>query len=335
MLTLLNCPVSGRAKPLSYRRADFDPDEFRMSVGDHLEDLRRHLILALVGLVIAFVGCLTVAKPLLLPFIAGPLIRALRDADVSPQLHFTGVADPFMVFLRVSMIGAFVIGGPWVIWQAWRFVAAGLYPKERRAAVRYLPVSFLLFAGGVTFVWYVILPLTLSFFIGFGTTIDLPAGFDESPPVAVADEDVRTVPRLAGDPASPVPLQLWFDETTDRLKLYVDGHVRVVPFGSNNLAAPLITLPDYVSLVLVLLIVFGLSFQMPLVVAGVVRAGIVPASTLREQRKVVYFVLAIAACLITPGDVVTATVGLIVPLILLFELGVWLGERGRVATLEA
>ncbi len=326
--------MSGTVKPLSYRRSDFDPDDFRMSVGDHLEDLRRHLILALVGLVIAFVGCLVVAKGFLLPFIAGPLIQALRDADVSPQLHFTSVSDPFMVFLRVSMIGAFVLGGPWVIYQTWRFVASGLYPKERKAMVRYLPLSMLLFGAGVMFVWYVILPLTLSFFIGFGTTIKLPAGFEDSTPVAVDTADVQTVPRLAGDPADPVPLQLWFDETTDRLKLYVDGQIRVVPFGSNNLAAPMITLPDYVSLVLVLLIVFGLSFQMPLVVAGVVRAGIVPAQTLRDQRKLVYFALVIAACLITPGDVVTATIGLIVPLILLFEAGVWLGERGQTASVD-
>jgi sec-independent protein translocase protein TatC len=319
--------VSVASRKLSYRSDSFHPDDFRMSVGDHLEDLRRHLILGLIGVIVAFVGCLIIAKDVLLPIIAGPLIRALREADVNPQLHFTGVADPFMVFLRISMIGAFVLSGPWVIYQVWRFTASGLYPKERKAATRFLPLAFLLFAGGVTFVWYVILPLTLTFFIGFGTTIKLPDGFDDSPLVVVADEEVVTIPSYNGDPLTPQPLQLWFDTTTQRLKTSVDGHVRVIPFGSNNLAAPLITLPDYVNLVLVLLIVFGLSFQMPLAIAGLIRLRIVEPELLRSQRRLVYFILTIAAAVITPGDIVVATIGLIIPLIALFEVGIWIGER--------
>ncbi|MEM1012464.1 MAG: twin-arginine translocase subunit TatC [Planctomycetota bacterium] len=317
---------------LSSRAEEFDPNEFRMSVGDHLEDLRRHLIFGLIGVFVAFFGCLIIAKSFLLPIIAGPLIRALREADVSPQLFFTGVADPFMVYLRVSMIGAFVISGPWLIFQAWRFVATGLYAKERRLATKFLPVALLLFAAGVTFVWFIILPLTLKFFIGFGTTINLPAGFDAAPKVPVSAEQVVTIPTLAGDPAEPVPLQLWFDETTQRLKMSVDGQTRVIAFGSNKLAAPMITLPDYVNLVLVLLVVFGISFQMPLLVAGLIRTGIVLPQTLREQRRIVYFVMVVAACAITPGDIIVATLGLIIPLIALFEAGIWLGERGSPAS---
>jgi sec-independent protein translocase protein TatC len=316
------------------RRDDFDPDSYRMSVGDHLEELRSHLIKAGIGVLIAFVGCLAIAQWVLLPFIAGPLIEALRENDVSPQLYQTGVADPFMVYLRLSLIGAFVISGPWVIYQAWSFIAAGLYPKERRAATRFLPLSFFLFFGGVTFVWWVILPLTLGFFLGFASKIPLPTGLEDAPAVAVEAGAVGRVDVVAGNPEPLEPFAVWFDSVTQRFKLAVpdrDGEVRVrvIPFGSENLVAPIITLPDYVNLVLVLLIVFGISFQLPLVVAGLVRSGIVPAATLRGQRRLVYFAMVVVACVVTPGDVVTATIGLLGPLILLFEAGIWLGERGR------
>ena len=323
----LEPPAPARPK---HRGRDFDPADYRMPVGDHLEELRSRLFKALGGAFAAFFVCLLVAKSYLLPPIVAPLIEALEANDVNPQVFFTGVADPFMVYLRISMIGAFVLAGPWVIWQVWGFVASGLYPRERRAVTRYLPFAFLLFFGGIAFVWYVILPITLSFFLGWSMTIPLPSGYADAPPVpaAVVGSPV-VVPSIPGNPESPVPLQLWFDTGAQRLKTYHDGHVRVIPFGSENLAAPMITLPDYVSLVLVLLVVFGLSFQLPLVVYAVIRTGLVEASALRGQRKLVYFVIVFLACAITPGDVLTATLGLIGPLILLFEAGIWLGARGR------
>ena len=55
---------------------------------------------------------------------------------------------------------------------------------------------------------------------------------------------------------------------------------------------------------------------------------------MREQRRIVYFAIVFAACAITPGDVITATLGLIGPMILLFEIGIWLGDRGRVKGAE-
>lgn len=306
-----------------------------MSVGDHLEELRGYLIKALIGVVVSFFGCLFIAKQYLLPYIAAPLIAALRATDVSPQLYQTGVADPFMVYLRLSMIGAFVLSGPWVIYQAWSFVAAGLYAKERKAVTRYLPVSLGLFFAGIYFVWKFILPLTLTFFLAWASSIPLPMEYDDVPNVPAADVPVVTIPSIAGNPEPAVPYQIWFDTASQRLKTFVPdrdpdepGHVRVVPFGSENLVAPIITLPDYVNLVLVLLIVFGISFQMPLAVMALIRTGIVPAEALRGQRRIVYFVMVFAACAITPGDIITATIGLIGPLILLFEVGIWLGERG-------
>lgn len=315
------------------RGEDFDPDTFRMSVGDHLEELRWRLFKALIGVFVAFFGGLIVAKSYLLPYIARPLIDALKAADVTPQMFFTNVTDPFFVYLRVSMIAAFVAAGPWVLWQGWQFIAAGLYKRERKAITRYLPLSLALFFGGIAFAWWVVLPWTLSFFLGWSMTIPLP---DPPPTQFVSDAAVASVPVVQGDPASPKPGDMWFNAATQQFKFQVPvsdgsggtkGITRVLTFNPTNLAAPIITLPQYVSLVLVMLIVFGLSFQIPIVVMALIRMDLVEPATLRQQRKYVYFVLVVAACMITPGDVIIMTVSLIGPLILLYEAGIWLGER--------
>ncbi|HQY89818.1 MAG TPA: twin-arginine translocase subunit TatC, partial [Tepidisphaeraceae bacterium] len=71
---------------------------------------------------------------------------------------------------------------------------------------------------------------------------------------------------------------------------------------------------------------FGVSFQLPLVILALARIGILDVTELKAMRKVVYFVLVIVAAVITPGDVFTATIALTVPLILLYELGIWLAR---------
>jgi sec-independent protein translocase protein TatC len=75
--------------------------------------------------------------------------------------------------------------------------------------------------------------------------------------------------------------------------------------------------------------VFGLSFQTPLVVMSLARIGIVEIDQLKSMRKYVYFAMAIVATVITPGDVITASLALTVPLCLLYELGIWLAVIGE------
>ncbi len=100
--------------------------------------------------------------------------------------------------------------------------------------------------------------------------------------------------------------------------------LRVLPFGPNNLLSPHLSLPEYIDLVLTTLLTFGLCFQLPLVVLAVVRMGIVPVETLKTGRRYVYFGLAVLAASMTPGDVITAMLALMAPLILLYELGIFL-----------
>lgn len=306
-------------------RAAGDPDDCRMTVGEHLEELRRRMLLALAGMGIALALCLFFGREVMSAFCA-PLIRALLASGVNPQVYFTGVGDAFVVFIKISLISAAVVAAPWMVYQFWLFVAAGLYPAERRLVTRYVPLSLALLVSGVLFVYFLVLPWTLKFFLAFSITIPLPQDHVALP--AAPEVAPGAIAQLDGDPPEPLEGQIWLNRSEGRIKVFVDGRVRVVPFGPENLAAPMITLPDYIRLVFGMLLTFALSFQLPLAVLALAGAGIVEIEQLRAGRRYVYFAMAVAAAVITPGDVITATVALMAPLIGLYELGVWLAARG-------
>ena len=190
---------------------------------------------------------------------------------------------------------------------------------------RHLPLFVALLFGGVAFAFYVVLPLTLQFLIAFTVSIPLP---NESQPVTNATTypaTFPTIPLFAGDPPPPIPDGAqWFNTAQSRLKVAVGGKIRTVQYTSENLIAPMITLGDYCDMLLMMLLTFGLSFQTPLVVMTLVRIGIFPLAELKAARKIVYFVIVILAAVITPGDAITATVVLMLPLAGLYELGLML-----------
>jgi sec-independent protein translocase protein TatC len=305
-----------------------------MSLGDHLEELRARLILAILGLVLGMVVSLIFGKAILRaiewPYNATVLKQikktggsekqkealALVDtvfqtltnrlatdpnapADLDPKrvafLHdvFTQAvktwlhepagaddaalpfdqrlrtiapAEAFMAYMKISLIGGLILTAPWIFYQIWAFVAAGLYPKERQYVYKAVPFSAGLFIIGALFFLFVIARITLGFFLQFNTTVGV---------------------------------------------------------------APQWTLQTYISFVTVLMLVFGIAFQTPIAVFILVRTGLVQIATLRNARKYVVLGLAFLAAVATPPDVVSM-IALLVPLYGLFELGIalgWVAER--------
>jgi Sec-independent protein secretion pathway component TatC len=232
-----------------------------------------------------------------------------------------------MVYIKISMISAAALAAPWVLYQAWQFVAAGLYPKERKYVTRYLPLSIALLIGGMLFVYFLVLPWTLDFLIGF--TVDIvPVQVDQSPTPELI-EGKGGIPVIQGNPKQAFEGMIWIDSNRNQLKLFLKGKVRVLSLRSDNLLAPEITLADYIDMVVTMLIVFGLSFQLPLVVLTLERIGIVELDTLKSSRRYVYFILAIAAAVITPGGDIPTMLLLTAPLCGLYELGIWLARVGK------
>ena len=311
--------------PPQETKQEFDPDDFRMTIGEHLEELRKRLIYGLVGLAVALIGCMAYCERML-AILCYPLFRGLQKHHINPQLVTNGLTEGFMTYLQVSIICGLIIAGPWIVYQLWLFVAAGLYPKERKTITKYIPLSLALMISGVLFVYFLVLPLTVDFFLTFTSGIPLPGGGPAN--ITLTTTVLPAFPILEGDPANPPDGAMWYNKVQDRLKIRLLGQTRLITFGPENLLNPQITLDEYISFVLTFMLVFAVAFQLPLVLLALVRIGIVDIEFLRKQRRLVYFVMAIVAAVIAPGDVVTSMLALLIPLLFLYEFGIWLAQWG-------
>src|SRR3954467_8649697 len=100
---------------------------------------------------------------------------------------YNEVGEPFMVFIQISLITAAVFAAPWMLYQMWMFIATGLYPHERKWVTRYIPLSISLLISGMLFVYFLVLPWPVKFFVDFGNSIPLPNSdpriVDQHPPL--------------------------------------------------------------------------------------------------------------------------------------------------------
>lgn len=325
-MTTASPPPQLKPPPSKAERHEFDPDSYRMTIGEHLEDLRWRLVLGLLGFGISAIICFLFAERVMVIF-CRPLIQQLEKHHLNPQMYYNGIGDPFMTYLKVTLISAGAIAGPWMLYQLWQFVSAGLYPHERKIVTKYIPLSVTLLISGMLFVYFLVLPLAIGFFIEFSSALPLPPGTQQAT-IASKEGEVLRFPEWEGDPAHPLGGQVWVNTLEHQLKLFTAGETFVLQFGPKNLLVPHITLPDYVDLVMTFLLTFGLAFQLPLVVMALVRTGIVEVPWLKKQRRLVYFVMAVAAAFIAPGDIVLSMLSLLIPLMLLYEFGLWLASTG-------
>ena len=276
-------------------KKDFHPDDFRMTVGEHLEDLRRRLIYALVGFVIATVICLFFGKDRIIPFFCKPLTDTLYKYGLPTQVHSDEVPDVFATFLEISLICAAAVASPWILWQFWQFIAAGLFPHERRIITKYIPLSITLLISGMVFVYVLVLAVDDRILHRLQHLRPVQGG------KSARDRAVRRGCRdTAGGtgvdlhpirqrtPALVREGQIWYDLNTRRVEAVLGGELRVLRFSADNLIATEYKLDKYIDLVVGMLITFGLSFQLPLVVLALVRVGIVERQTLKTARTYVY-----------------------------------------------
>jgi sec-independent protein translocase protein TatC len=168
--------------------------------------------------------------------------------------------EAFMTYVKVSVITGLIISSPWIFYQTWLFVAAGLYPHERKYVYTYLPMSLGLFFGGILLCYFGVLPLVLEFLFGFNRWLKVE---------------------------------------------------------------PNIQLTKWINFAIVLPVMFGISFQLPLVMLFLERISIFRESTYREQRRMAILVIAILSMLLTPADPASMLM-MMFPLIFLYEFGILL-----------
>ncbi len=215
---------------------------------DHLEELRRRLLKAIVAVVVMSLVAFYFSD-YLLKFIIAPLGGI--------KLHVTQVTGSFYAYLKVSLIGGIVAAAPIVFYQLWSFVAPGLYHKEKATILPLVFISSILFVGGAGFCYLVVLPFSLKFLIGF-----------------------------AGD-----------------------------------LLSPIITVGSYLTFSGMMMLAFGLAFELPMAAYFLGRVGIVSSHFLAKGRPYAIILILISAAILTPPDIATQLM-LAGPVYLLYEVSI-------------
>jgi sec-independent protein translocase protein TatC len=178
-----------------------------------------------------------------------------------PQLSTLNVQEAFVVYFKVCLMTGFVLASPWVFYQLWSFVAAGLYPHEKRYVNLYLPFSVGLFLFGVIVCEYIVIP-------------------------------------------KAVEALLWFNEWLGM--------------------EPDLRLNEWLGFAIFMPVLFGISFQTPLVMLFVQRMGIMSVDSFRRGRRMAFFLLTLFAAIAVPSTDVLSILFLLIPMCLLYELGIWL-----------
>lgn len=128
----------------------------------HLIELRNRLLRAIIGWLVAFVALFPFADKLY-SLLAAPLLSKLPQGA---QMIATAVTTPFFVPMKVTMLTAFLIALPWMIYQCWAFIAPGLYAHEKRLIRPLLASAMILFFVGMAFAYFVVFPVVFSFLVG-------------------------------------------------------------------------------------------------------------------------------------------------------------------------
>jgi sec-independent protein translocase protein TatC len=137
-----------------------DIDDTKAPLMEHLVELRRRLLWSIAALAIAFFTCLYFARD-----IFAVLVQPLLEAGQG-RLIYTDVFEAFFANVKVALFAALMITFPVIATHLWKFVAPGLYAKEKRAFLPFLLVTPFFFAGGAAFAYFVAMPWALHFLLG-------------------------------------------------------------------------------------------------------------------------------------------------------------------------
>ena len=188
----------------------------------------------------------------------GTLRKKVQTIDDPITLN---VQEAFMTYLKVSFISGLIFSSPWVLYQLWLFVAAGLYPHERKYVYIYLPMSVILFLGGAFFCFWWVFPVMLDFLLSFN----------------------------------------------ERLK--ITAQIRI---------------SEWINFAVLMPLLFGVSFQLPLVMLFLQKISIFQVSDFREKRRMAILVIAFLSMILTPTPDPLSMSLMMFPMLLLYELGIWL-----------
>ena len=233
-------------------------DDGRMSLMQHLEELRKRIVRAAVAWFVAFMVCYNYAEQMYLLISRAAARRAARR---EPNWSFSTATEPFFAYLKIGAFAGLLVALPVIFWQLWGFIAPGLYAHEKRYVIPFVVLSSGCFIAGTAFGFIVAFPLMFGFLVQAGT---------------------------AG------------------------GEV-----------VPMLSMGSYLSLAGQMLLAFGITFELPIVIFFLARMGVVGYALSGAQPQVRPADLLHPRRDLLPPDVVSQTV-LAVPMFILYEVGIWL-----------
>jgi sec-independent protein translocase protein TatC len=225
----------------------------------HLVELRDRLLRSLIAVGVVFLALFVYpGSGPIYDFLAAPLMHALPEGT---KMIATGVITPFMVPVKVTALVALLVALPYVLYQAWAFVAPGLYAHEKRLVLPLVVASSVLFLAGIAFCYYLVFGKVFAFINSF------------------APQSITPAPDIEA----------------------------------------------YFGFVLTMFLAFGVTFEIPVVVIVLARAGIVTVEQLKSARPYVIVGAFVVAAVVTPPDVLSQLL-LAIPMCGLYELGLFLAR---------
>jgi sec-independent protein translocase protein TatC len=229
-----------------------------MSFFDHLVELRKRIISALLAIGVGMVIGLSVAKRFI-DFIVQPMLVALRNNHLEDKLYYTSPAGYVGLYINLGLYLGVILAMPWVLYQVWLFVAPGLYKHERRATASFIISAMLLFLCGIAVGYFGLLPLVLT---------------------------------------------------------------KVISFAGGGPISPLISINEYFSLILLVLVGLGVIFELPVVVFILSLFGIVTPKFLLKNFRYAMLVITILAAIVTPSPDATTMLIFMAPMVVLYFISV-------------
>jgi sec-independent protein translocase protein TatC len=145
----------------------------KMPLTAHLEELRKRLISSFIALAVGF-GIAYGFKEKLFLFLSSPLVEHLPEGST---LQYIAIPEAFLTYLKISLFGGLFLAMPVILYEVWRFVAPGLYEREKRYFIPFVFFSMVFFLGGASFCYYIVFPFVFRFFMSFsgGSLLAMPA----------------------------------------------------------------------------------------------------------------------------------------------------------------
>ena len=137
-----------------------------MTVYDHIDELRKRLMLIVVFFLFAIIASF---------FLAQPLIKLIHQASAAEQLTLNAfrVTDALKVYMQMTFLLALLMASPLILYQLWSFISPGLLEKERKVTLGYIPVSVILFLMGVAFSYFILFPFVIRFMLGISSNMEV------------------------------------------------------------------------------------------------------------------------------------------------------------------